>query len=137
MHLPFTLFNTGGDSVENSEDIVIQISRDGGTFEPLEATIHNLGLGCYMAHLDEEQLYCQQQAIVHISANGCQSTILEYIPDTPAEEIAEAVWSAKKRTLTSLSTGTVSTGNVYIPSTSSSSKSSNAGLKVTQIFGGK
>lgn len=138
MHIPFTLYTIGGDPVEDPENITIQISRDGGAFETTEMTVHNLGLGCYAAHTDEDQLRCSQQALIHISADGCQSTILEYIPETPASEIADAVWNADKRTLTSLNTGSVKSSQYIVSHCPSSSSSSNSGgLRVSQVFGNR
>ena len=138
MHVPFTLLTIGGEPAEDPQNITIQLSKDGGSFKPVECEIHYPGLGCYEAHLTESQLYCQQNVLIHIAADGCQATLFEYVPDDTAKDIAEEVWNAKNRTLTSLSTGsTKASPYVVAPRTSSSTSSSSGGLRVSQVFGSK
>lgn len=138
MHIPFTLLTNVGEPAVDPQNITVSISKDGGGFVPVECEIHYPGLGCYEAHLSESQLYCQQNALIHITADGCQATIFEYVPDDTAKDIAEEVWSARNRTLTSLSTGsTKASSYVVVPRTSTSSASSSGGLRVSQVFGNK
>ena len=139
MHIPFILIDNTGKPAEDPQNITVRISKDGGTFVPVECTIHCPGLGCYMAHLSESQLSSQENTLIHISADDCQPTLFEYIPDDNADLIAKAVWNANNRTLTSLSTGSqpASIFTTAKPKTPFKKSSTASGVTAVQIIGGK
>lgn len=138
MHIPFTLLTNTGEPVADPINLTIRLSKDGGAFTPVECDIHYPGLGCYIAHIPDNELACQHDTLIHITADDCQTTLFEYVPNDLAKDIAEEVWNSSNRTLTSLNTGS-SKASSFVASSrpSASSSTGSSGLIVSQVVGSR
>lgn len=137
MHISFMLISQEG-APQTGKTATIQLSVDGAPFVSSNVTVNETGAGCYYADIPKSSLNCQYNVLIRVTSEGCQDTIFEYQPELTAEEIADAVWSSDKRTLTSLNTGnTKATQYVSTTRSTTSTPQSKQGLTVKQVLGGK
>lgn len=96
--LPFILYSSSSYSPMKgqAENIVVRISTDGGEFATSTNMAEEFNSGYYCIELTDEELECQQFAVVEISCPGAQTRAFSYTTD-----VAENVWDYKERTLTS------------------------------------
>ena len=137
MRISFMLVSKEGVP-QTGKTAVIQLSVDGAPFTNSNVTVNETGAGCYYADIPENSLICQYYVLIKVTSEDCQDTIFEYTPELTAEDIAGAVWSHGKRTLTSLSTNT-KTASPFTTSTKSSPvvPKQYSGVIASQILGGK
>ena len=137
MRISFMLISQEGVP-QTGKTATIQLSVDGAPFVASNVTVNETGAGCYYADIPASALNCQYNVLIRVTSEGCQDTIFEYRPESTADEIADAVWSADKRTLTSLNTGnTKATQYVSTTRSTSTSPQQKQGLTVKQVLGGK
>lgn len=138
MRISFMLISQEGVP-QTGKTGTIQLSVDGVPFTTLDVTVNETGAGCYYTDIPESALNCQYNVLILVTSEDCQDTIFEYRPEIAAEEIADAVWSADKRTLTSLNTGSTpaSSSVSRTKSNTNTSSTTRQGLSVKQVLGGK
>ena len=139
MRVPFTLIDNNGEPmIGKAAEASVQLSKDGSPFVDAYGEIGETGSGCYYIDLTSCECKCTYYVNIKVTIDGGQMTIIQYTPDTQADEVAKAVWDADRRTLTSLTTGSAKASPyVVAPRTSSSTSSSSGGLRVSQVFGSK
>ena len=139
MRIPFILIDNDGNPMLGQEDNAhVQLSKDGAPFVDASGDVVETGSGCYYIDLTSSECRCAHYVNVKITIDGGQMTIIQYTPDTQADDVAKAVWDADRRTLTSLTTGSAK-ASVFTTATKPSppKSSSYGGLHVSQVIGGK
>lgn len=139
MFISFMLLDNDGNPVLNGANTAkIYLSKDGAPFELTDISANETGSGLYNANIPEDQLTCIYSVLILVQADGCQNTVYEYTPSVKAGDVADAVWNAKDRTLTSLNVGNPRANQIFTSrKTTTQPQSSKQGLSVKQILGGK
>lgn len=139
MRVPFTLIDNNGEPmIGKAAEASVQLSKDGAPFVDASGEIVETGSGCYYIDLTSCECKCTYYVNIKVTIDGGQMTIIQYTPDTQADDVAKAVWDADRRTLTSLSTGSTK-ASVFTATTKPSTPKSSSfgGLHVSQIIGGR
>lgn len=139
MLVSFMLVDGDGNLVlESANKAKVYLSKDGEPFSLTDLTATEIGSGMYSVNIPEDNLRCINNVLILIKADGCQNTVYEYNPISNAEEVADAVWKAKERTLTSLNVSSQKANQTLTSRKSDPTPpAKRQGLSVKQILGGK